>query len=89
MENARTNIKPNPFLKKATAGNVRKQTCEFTSDLNLFSHMTTQMKNATKKMNMKESESLGHMRLKDRVMKLGANLLTQSDLGDEVENMSH
>ena len=58
MENEKTRIKQNPFLKKATVGNVRKQTCEFTHDLNLLSHLTHQMKSATKKLKMKDSRSL-------------------------------
>ena len=55
MENEKTKLRPNPFLKKSTIGNVRKQTTEFTSDLNILSHLTHQMKAATKKMNMKDS----------------------------------
>ena len=40
MENDRTKLKKNSSKNKATVGNVRKQTCEFTSDLNLLSHLT-------------------------------------------------
>lgn len=89
MENEKTKLKPNPYLKKSTLGNVRKQTCELICDLNQISHMTSQMKKATKKINMRCSESLLHLRLKDAVMKVGTKLLTQSDLGDDIETMSH
>ena len=88
MINDRTKIKSNPFLKKSTVGNVRKQMCDFTSDLNQISHQTTQMMKATNKINMQYSESLSHMRIKDKIKKIGVKLLDQSDLGDEIENMT-
>ena len=44
------------------------------------------MKNATKKLNMKDSQSLEHMRMKEKIMKEGTKLITQDDLVDEIDN---
>ena len=87
MENERTKLKAKNN-NKSTIGNVRKQTCEFTSDLNLLSHLTHQMKSATRKLNMKDSGSLKHFRMKEKIMQEGTKYVTQDDLQEDIENLT-
>ena len=87
MENERTKLKKNN-KKNDTLGNVNKPPCDFTADLNILSHQTAFMKAAQKRMNFKESLSLEHMRMKDKVMNEGTKLLTRDDLQDDMQNQS-
>ena len=87
MENERTKLKKNN-KKNDTLGNVNKPPCDFTADINILSHQTAFMKAAQKRMNFKESLSLEHMRMKDKIMNEGTKLITRDDLQDDMQNQS-
>ena len=65
-----------------------KQQCDFTAELNQNSHNSAFMKAAQNRMNYKESNSLKHMRMKDKIMNEGTKLLTRDDLAEDIQTQS-
>ena len=84
MENERTKLKVGSQKKKPNASSLFKQQCDFTAELNQNSFNSAFMKAAQNRMNYKESNSLKHMRMKDKIMNEGTKLLTRDDLAEEI-----